>query len=303
MQEKLGIKLQYTPLYSPQTNGLCERQNSTIKTSLKAALIEMGQKHQGNWYNYLPWILLMKRASYQKELDTSPSMLVYGADPVIPGDCLINPGDDLALPDLKQLAEDLTKLDLAAPRQTSSQSTNPVEEPPSTVTHVYVREHGTKGLDSQFRGPFAVVDRPSRSTVKIRVGFYVNGEPRHQIRHWRDLKVAHMRSGDTTEASRAKLGRPKKSSPSSSSASSEADSSTGPSLQPGDAEEVNKLTSSSSFQNQKPATSPLPAEIQNQKPVRSTRNQNPQYIDSLVPNSWAANKEELAAINSSIRGV
>ena len=43
MQNKLGVQLNYTPLYSPQSNGLVERQNSTIKTSLKAALVKMGR--------------------------------------------------------------------------------------------------------------------------------------------------------------------------------------------------------------------------------------------------------------------
>ena len=230
----------------------------------------------------------MKRSSYQKELETSPSMLVYGADPAIPGDCLIDPGDTLSDPDLKNLVEHLSKLDQAPPKQTSSPSTNPIEEPPQSVTHVYVREHGTKGLDSQFRGPFPVIDRPSRSTVKIRVGFFVNGAERHQIRHWRDLKVAHMRSEDTMEAARPKLGRPKKS-PQATSPSSEADNKIGPASTPNDALDINKTE---------------PAEIQtNKRPVRSTRNHNPQYIDSLVPSSWTANKEELAAINYSIRGI
>ena len=32
MQEKLGIKLQYTSLYSPHSNGLIERQHQTLKT-------------------------------------------------------------------------------------------------------------------------------------------------------------------------------------------------------------------------------------------------------------------------------
>ena len=93
MSQKLGIKLNYTPTYSPQTNGLIERQNSTIKTSLKAALIQMGEEHKENWYNFLPWILLMKRTAYQADLQASPSMLCYGTNPMVPGDLLREPGD------------------------------------------------------------------------------------------------------------------------------------------------------------------------------------------------------------------
>ena len=286
MQDKLGIKLHYTPLYSPQANGLCERQNSTIKTSLKAALIEMGEKHKNDWYDFLPWILLMKRTSYQKELDASPSMLVYGSNPAIPGDCLINPGEEMSGPDLKELAKNLTKLDQAQPKQTSSSTNNPVEEPPKSVTHVYIKEHGVKGLEAQFRGPFPVISRPSRSTVKVRVGFFANGEERHQIRHWRDLKIAQRRSEDTPEASRPKLGRPKN----SPSVTSEAANLT----EKEDALGKNKTELPAKIQ---PAE--LPAKIQTNRPVRSTRNPAPSYVDSVVP-VWSASSEEIAFINQSI---
>ena len=111
----------------------------------------------------------MKRTSYQKELDASPSMLVYGSDPAIPGDCLIDPGEDVTGPELKELVKNLTKLDQAPPIQTSSKSNNPVEEPPKLVKRVYIREHGTKGLDAQYRGPFPVISRPTRTTVKVRI--------------------------------------------------------------------------------------------------------------------------------------
>ena len=75
MSSKLGVQLNYTPLYSPKTNGLAERQNSTLKTSLKAALMKMGDEYKDKWYDFLPWILLMKRVAFQKELKTSPSVL------------------------------------------------------------------------------------------------------------------------------------------------------------------------------------------------------------------------------------
>ena len=49
MSSKLGIKLNFTPLYSPQTNGLIERQHSTLKNSIKAAMIQMGDQYQPRW--------------------------------------------------------------------------------------------------------------------------------------------------------------------------------------------------------------------------------------------------------------
>ena len=296
MQGKLGIKLNYTPLYTPQANGLCERQNSTIKTSLKAALVEMGEKHKNNWYDFLPWILLMKRVSYQKELDASPSMLVYGSNPAVPGDCLVNPGDDMDTADLQNLVKQLTKLDSATPKQTSSQPSNqiPVLEPPQSVTHVYIKEHSAKGLEAQYRGPFAIISRPSRSTVKIRVGFYANGEERVQVRHWRDLKIAERRS--EVEAERPKLGRPKK--PPTEKPKPESE----------DAGKVNK-----------PVPTEKPAQIQTRQ-VRSTRNQSPNYVSAITltgppmkhpfPDAtcqlsttpWSASQEEIEELNRRLSG-
>ena len=118
MQQKLGIKLNYTPLYSPQTNGLVERQNSTLKTSLKAALVQMGDDYKENWFDFLPWILLMKRAAFQKELDASPALLTYGTNLAIPGDVLRDPGDQYSKPELEELVKYLSKVNNQPPRPT-----------------------------------------------------------------------------------------------------------------------------------------------------------------------------------------
>ena len=45
----LGIKVKFIPLYHQSTNGAFERQHRTIKDSLKASLIEMGDTHRANW--------------------------------------------------------------------------------------------------------------------------------------------------------------------------------------------------------------------------------------------------------------
>ena len=46
MLAKLNIKVTYSALYRPQAIGLLERQHRSIKDSLKAAIVEMGQQHQ-----------------------------------------------------------------------------------------------------------------------------------------------------------------------------------------------------------------------------------------------------------------
>ena len=84
----LGIQVTFVPLYHQQTNGAVERQHRTLKESIKASLIEMGDVYKQNWMTQLPFTLLGRRVAYQPDLDTSSAMLTIGASPVIPGICL-----------------------------------------------------------------------------------------------------------------------------------------------------------------------------------------------------------------------
>ena len=209
MQAKLGIQMNYTSLYSPQTNGPIERQHSTLKTSLKAAMIQMGDTYQDKWYDYLPWILLMKRISFQEELGTSPAVLCYGTNLAVPGDLLRDPGEPLSEPEIKELVKYMGKQNAKLPHPTHKPEQTLVPEPPATVTHVYTKQHNVTGLQAPYTGPFPVVDRPTRSTVKIKVGESITGQPRYEIQNWRDLKIGHL-AQDAPEASRPKRGRPSK---------------------------------------------------------------------------------------------
>ena len=58
LQDTLGIKVIFTPRYRPQANSAIERQHQSIKNSLKAALLEMGDKHREKWSDILPWVLM-----------------------------------------------------------------------------------------------------------------------------------------------------------------------------------------------------------------------------------------------------
>ena len=147
----------------------------------------MGEKYKERWFDFLPWILLEKRVAYQQDLGTSPSMLAFGCNPAVPGDLLRDPGDPLSKPELEELVKFMGHTDDKPPKPTGIQPQTPVPEPPPTVTHVYTRQHNTTGLQAPYQGPFPVISRPSRSTVKIRVGYSKHNVPRYEIRHWRDL--------------------------------------------------------------------------------------------------------------------
>ena len=181
----------------------------------------MGEEYKDKWYDFLPWVLLMKRVAYQKELKASPAMLTYGRNLSIPGDLLVDPGDPYTEPEIEQLVQYMQKFNNKMPAPTRKPDQIVVPEPPLSVTHVYTKQHNKVGLDATFAGPFEIHSRPSRSTAKIQVGLTKKGEPRYELRHWKDLRVAHMRP-EAEVASRPARGRP----PKKTSGESGADSAT-----------------------------------------------------------------------------
>ena len=207
---------------------------------------------------------------------------------------------------MEDLRNFVSKLNSKEPVQTSKPSQHsPVPEPPESVTHVYTKQHSVTGLQPSYCGPFPVVSRPTRSTVQIKVGQFVNGEPKYELRSWRDLKIAHL-APDAQEASRPKRGRPSsKSSPSPTSSPSEAATN----------EKVNKIEDQNKLDpNVAIADSNVGAKS---RPTRSTRNPNPSYIDSITgppprlgfPSSpitltshtpWSASEAEIASLNRQI---
>ena len=212
LQEQLGIHVTYSPIYHPQTNGLIERSHQTLKKSIKATLIDMGDKYQGNWIFYLPWALLGIRASFNQDLNTSPIEMTLGKQVQLPGTILADPEEVATFNDLgvESILKKLQIKDNRIAIPPSLHKPNPkVESLPDSVTHVYVRQHNTKGLAPRYLGPFPVTNRPSRSTIEIKVGLTKAGDDRLELRHVSDVKVAHMRD-DAVIATRPKRGRPPK---------------------------------------------------------------------------------------------
>ena len=90
----------------------------------------------------------------------------------------------------------------AKPAIQTSSTENPIDiSVTNKATHVYVKVEGTKGLTARFEGPYPIVSRPSRSQVEVRVGSFINGEPRLSVFHWSSCKIAHLRH-DAEEGSR-----------------------------------------------------------------------------------------------------
>ena len=186
---------------------------------------------------------------------------------------------------------------------TSKSPQTPVEPPSDDVSHVYVKQHDTRGLQPRFRGPFEVLARPSRSTLEIKVGLTKEGVVRKELRSWADCKPAFRR--EAVDAERPKRGRPPKKS-------------------------LSQPEQLSPPENLSPQPEPPKASNNSSsaRPVRSTRNQAPNYIASvaqvdfprppppfMVPAAtgtppfsgfhqpaWSASASDLNIINQSIAG-
>ena len=169
----------------------------------------MAEKHQDKWLDHLPFILLGKRVALQPDIGASPSELTFGKNVRIPGQLLVDPGAPPTELELQQL---LHKVRNNTNRPAVQPSRHNKPEPPLPgipldITHVYTRQHKAQGLQTPYEGPFPIVERPSRSTVKIDVGTYKSGEKRYEIRHLNDIKIAHPKSL-AAPAQRPTLGRP-----------------------------------------------------------------------------------------------
>ena len=275
-----NIKVTFTPSYHPATNGLIERRHQTIKNSLKASLIDMGNHHGNKWRRALPWVLLGKRIAFQPDLDTSSALLAFGRSPLIPGQLLGEPGPPLTNLQVRALLEELYRLETNPAKQTSSKL-NPIDiSKTDNVSHVYVKVEEPHGLAPRFEGPYAIVSRPSRSQVQVRVGSYASGEPRLCTYHWSWCKPAHMRS-DAQPGERPKLGRPSKLPAGVDQSLPEPTAI----ARPIDPPPQNKLTSQQTYPSNSGAKQKKevePAKIQTERPVRRSRNPNPNYVSAIA---------------------
>ena len=82
LHEMTGIEQRITSAYHPQSNGLCERQNRTIKDSLVKVLEEKPKE----WPNIIDGILFAHRVSIHYSTKYSPFFLMYNRHPILPID-------------------------------------------------------------------------------------------------------------------------------------------------------------------------------------------------------------------------
>ena len=166
----------------------------------------------------------------------------------------------------------------ANPALQTSTVTSPIDiEFTNKATHVYVKIDNPTGLSGRFEGPYEIVSRPSRSQVGVRVGSFASGAPRLQTYSWSSCKVAHLRQGQP-EGSRPALGRKPNPKPPTSNVDT-------PTSVTNATDRVVNNSERGKIQmpSETVAANPIVTlESESGRPRRSTRNQNPRYIDAIM---------------------
>ena len=187
IHEALGIVVSYTPPLHPQSLGSLERQHRDLKSGLRTALYQMGDRYGSQWSMALPWILLGRRTTYSPDLDTSPAEMLYGQLPRLPGDLVDNGGQSLV-----EMLEGV-RTNAARPSvPTAHHAEIPIYVPDSakTATHVLQRIGKPTQFGPRYDGPFKIIERIGKSILKIRCGNWANGQPRHELTHWNNCVPA-----------------------------------------------------------------------------------------------------------------
>ena len=147
------------------------------------------------------------------------------------------------------------------------------------ITHVYVKVEEPRGLCPRFEGPYRVISRPSRSQVQVRVGSFADGSPRLLTYHRSSCKPAHMRDG-ALEGSRPNIGRRPNPTVVKTSLMGNKQPSESTNSEPASPDDHATSTTSSPHLLSTPAERGK-FETRNTRPVRSTRNANPSYVDAI----------------------
>ena len=272
----------------------------------------------------LPFVLLGRRVAFQPDMGASASEMTFGKNVTIPGEILCDPESVEGIEAHKKL---LNLVKNATNREICQPSNHAKAEPrlkglPEGTTHVYTKQHQATGLQSHFEGPFEIAEKVSNSVIKINVGSYKDGRIRYEYRHLNEIKPAHPKSL-ASPMQRPKLGRPAQSPSSPADSRITTDAKTPmvpdpiPFPQPPSTGRVDTSKQTQSIapsvaghetshsdgrahlsnspetrENSNPVISPDPPS----RPVRSTRNPKPYYVDAI----WTASPADLDALNRAI---
>ena len=160
MCHHLGSKSHQSTAYHPQAQGIVERLNRTLKTSLKC------QEDASQWYDRLPWVMLALRNMPKQDLsDSTPSELVFGQPVRLPGE-FFEESSATNMPD-DHFSDNLAKFIQSIKFFPSRTSNHPTYVVPAlfnpATTHVYIRvDRRLPPLHPTYTGPYQVIQRHNK---------------------------------------------------------------------------------------------------------------------------------------------
>ena len=78
--EMYGIRVNYSPVYHPQANGMAEATNKAVVGNMRRNL----EDKKGAWLEELPKVLWAQRTTKKRVTDESPFALVFGTEAILP---------------------------------------------------------------------------------------------------------------------------------------------------------------------------------------------------------------------------
>jgi hypothetical protein len=77
----MGVKAAFASIYHPQSNGVVERANTLIFSTIKKILED---QPKGKWAKELPRAIWSHNTSVSRAINFTPFKLLYGEEPVTP---------------------------------------------------------------------------------------------------------------------------------------------------------------------------------------------------------------------------
>ena len=179
LQRALGTQTVLSTAFHPQTDGQSEREIQTLTTVLRSYVNAMGD----DWDEYLPALELALNSKVQASTGASPHYLVYGTEPRLPVDCMLDElrpsasrhpvvGDRLSrMKAALAAAFDRTELAQARQKRAADRHRRLMELKPGDLVMLSTEglqlRSGTHKLTQRYIGPFKVTDVVNANAVTL----------------------------------------------------------------------------------------------------------------------------------------
>ena len=152
----IGFHRLRTTAYHPQTNGIIERVHRTLKTAIMA--------RKQSWLDALPIVLLGIR-NMPNDQGFSPAAAVTGTQLLLPKLIMDKEDPDLHGDDIRKIAKEMRKLDMALLSEGQLHTTQKafIPEDLKSATYVWLRtDRIRKPLEAPYSGPHRVVQKQNK---------------------------------------------------------------------------------------------------------------------------------------------